>query len=44
MKQIVFYLDFVSPYAYLAFERLPQELAGLNYSVVHKAVLLAGLL
>ena len=44
MKQIVFYLDFVSPYAYLAFERLPQDLAGLNYSVVHKPVLLAGLL
>lgn len=44
MKQITFYLDFISPYAYLAFERLPQELAGLSYSVTHQPVLLGGLL
>lgn len=44
MKEIVFHLDFISPYAYLAFERLPQELAGLSYRVVHRPVLLAGLL
>ena len=28
MKQITFYLDFISPYAYLAFEQLPQALRG----------------
>lgn len=33
MKQIRFYLDFVSPYAYLAFEALPRALQGLSYSV-----------
>ena len=27
MKTITFYLDFVSPYAWLAFERLPDALA-----------------
>ena len=44
MKRIDFYLDFLSPYAYLAFEALPQTLVGLNYQVVHRPVLLAGLL
>ncbi|MEY2952632.1 MAG: hypothetical protein RLZZ401_719, partial [Pseudomonadota bacterium] len=24
MKRIAFYLDFISPYAYLAFEKLPE--------------------
>jgi hypothetical protein len=28
MKHITFYLDFVSPYAWLAFERLPEALEG----------------
>ena len=44
MKHITFYLDFISPYAYLAFEKLPQALEGLSYSVDYKPVLLAGLL
>jgi 2-hydroxychromene-2-carboxylate isomerase len=44
MKHISFYLDFVSPYAYLAFERLPQELEGLSYSVSYRPVLLGALL
>lgn len=44
MKQITFYLDFISPYAYLAFEELPQALAGLSYSVTHKPLLFAALL
>jgi 2-hydroxychromene-2-carboxylate isomerase len=26
LKRLTFYLDFISPYAYLAFERLPQAL------------------
>jgi 2-hydroxychromene-2-carboxylate isomerase len=44
MKQITFYLDFLSPYAYLAFEKLPQALLGLSYGVDYKPVLFAGLL
>lgn len=44
MKQITFYLDFLSPFAYLAFEQLPETLAGLSYSVAYRPVLLGGLL
>ena len=44
MKRIDFYLDFVSPYAYLAFEQLPKALEGLSYQVAYRPVLLAGLL
>jgi len=43
MKQITFYLDFISPYAYLAFERLPAALEGLSYNVHYKPVLLGAL-
>ena len=44
MKKITFYLDFISPYAWLAFEELPEALMGLSYSVTHKPLLFAGLL
>lgn len=44
MKQIDFYLDFLSPYAYLAFETLPRALQGLSYHVHYKPVLLGALL
>jgi len=44
MKHITFYLDFISPYAYLAFEKLPEALLGHSYSVTYKPVLLAALL
>ncbi len=44
MKHITFYLDFISPYAYLAFERLPQALQGLSYQVTYKPVLFAAML
>jgi 2-hydroxychromene-2-carboxylate isomerase len=44
VKQITFYLDFISPFAYLAFEKLPEALQGLSYSVDYKPVLFAGLL
>jgi 2-hydroxychromene-2-carboxylate isomerase len=44
MKQITFYLDFISPYSYLAFEALPQALMGHSYSVSYKPVLFAALL
>jgi 2-hydroxychromene-2-carboxylate isomerase len=44
MKRIDFFLDFVSPFAYLAFERLPQALQGCSYAVEYRPVLFAGLL
>jgi 2-hydroxychromene-2-carboxylate isomerase len=44
MKHITFYLDFISPYAYLAFEELPKALMGLSYSVTYKPLLFAALL
>ena len=44
MKLLRFWFDPVSPYAYLAFERLPEALAGLSYCVEYRPVLLAGLL
>jgi 2-hydroxychromene-2-carboxylate isomerase len=44
MKNITFYFDVISPYAYLAFERLPDVLQGLSYEVTYKPVLFAGLL
>ena len=44
MKQITFYLDFLSPYAYLAFEKLPEALQGISHQVVYKPVLLGALL
>jgi 2-hydroxychromene-2-carboxylate isomerase len=44
MKLLRFSFDPISPYAYLAFERLPQVLEGLSYSVRYEPILLAGLL
>ena len=44
MKHISFHLDFISPYAYLAFAKLPEVLMGLSYSVTYKPVLLGALL
>lgn len=44
MKHITFYLDFISPYAWLAFEKLPEALMGLSYSVTYQPVLLGALL
>lgn len=44
MKQIDFYFDFVSPFAYLAFEALPHALQGCSYQVRYRPVLFAGLL
>jgi 2-hydroxychromene-2-carboxylate isomerase len=44
MKHITFYLDFISPYAWLAFEELPEVLMGLSYSVNYKPLLFAALL
>jgi len=44
MKHLRFYFDVISPFAYLAFERLPRVLDGLSYSVDYQPVLFAGLL
>jgi 2-hydroxychromene-2-carboxylate isomerase len=44
MTHIDFYFDPISPYAYLAFERLPTALEGLSYSVSYRPVLFAGML
>ena len=44
MKHLRFYFDVISPFAYLAFERLPRALEGLSYSVDYEPVLFAGLL
>ncbi|MDP2008267.1 MAG: DsbA family protein [Rubrivivax sp.] len=44
MKPLVFHFDFISPYAWLAFERLPQVLEGLSVNVEYRPLLLAGLL
>jgi 2-hydroxychromene-2-carboxylate isomerase len=44
LKRLVFWFDPISPFAYLAFERLPQALAGCSYEVQYRPVLFAGLL
>ena len=44
MKTITFYLDFISPYAWLAFNALPQALQGISHRVVHKPILFGALL
>ncbi len=44
MKSITCWIDFISPYAYLAFEHLPVALQGLSYRVDYRPVLFAGLL
>ena len=44
MKRLTFWFDPLSPFAYLAFERLPQVLAGCSYEVDYRPLLFAGLL
>jgi 2-hydroxychromene-2-carboxylate isomerase len=44
MTPITFHFDVVSPYAYMAFEHLPQALEGCSYLVDYRPVLFAGLL
>ena len=44
MKQLTFWFDPISPFAALAFERLPEALAGVSHSVVYRPILFAGLL
>ena len=44
MRRLTFWFDPISPFAYLAFERLPQVLAGCSYEVQYRPLLFAGLL
>ena len=44
MTPIDFWFDPVSPYAYLAFERLPEAFAGLSYSVAYRPIVFGALL
>ncbi len=44
MKQITFYFDVISPYAYLAFEKLPRALEAISYSVSYRPVLFGAIL
>jgi 2-hydroxychromene-2-carboxylate isomerase len=44
MKRIDFWFDPISPFACLAFERLPEALEGCSYVVEYRPVLFAGLL
>ncbi|MGZ5759155.1 MAG: 2-hydroxychromene-2-carboxylate isomerase [Caldimonas sp.] len=44
MKTIDFWFDPVSPYAWLAFQRLPEALAGLSYNVAYRPVVFGALL
>ncbi len=44
MKRIEFWFDVVSPFVYLAFERLPEVLQGCSYEVAYRPVLFAALL
>jgi 2-hydroxychromene-2-carboxylate isomerase len=44
MKDVTFWFDVISPYAYLAFERLPRALAGLPGRTTYRPLLFAALL
>jgi 2-hydroxychromene-2-carboxylate isomerase len=44
MKQLNFHFDVISPFAYLAFERLPRVLEGVSHEVAYRPVLFAGML
>ena len=44
MQRVIFDFDVISPYAYLAFERLPAALEGLSHHVEYRPLLFAGLL
>ena len=44
MHQLTFYVDFISPYAYLAFHALPRALEGLSYQVRYQPILFGAVL
>jgi 2-hydroxychromene-2-carboxylate isomerase len=44
IRSITFYLDFISPYAYLAFHAVPKALEGLAVEIQYQPVLFGALL
>jgi 2-hydroxychromene-2-carboxylate isomerase len=44
MTHITFCLDFISPYAYLAFEELPKHLMGISHRVEYRPILFGAVL
>jgi len=44
MKEIHFYFDFISPYAWLAFQALPKALAGVSHRVHYHPVVFGAML
>ena len=44
MKHLIFHFDVISPFAWLAFQRLPQVLEGISHEVSYRPLLLGGLL
>ena len=44
MKEIHFYFDFISPYAWLAFQALPQTLEGISHRVYYRPVVFGAML
>ena len=44
MKRVTCWFDFISPFAHLAFERLPQALEGISHEVDYRPVLFGALL
>lgn len=44
MKHITFHFDVISPYAYLAFEQLPQALEGISYCMTYRPILFGAIL
>jgi 2-hydroxychromene-2-carboxylate isomerase len=44
MQRLVFHFDFISPFAWLAFDRLPQALEGCSFVAEFRPLLFAGLL
>lgn len=44
MKTIDFWFDPISPFAYLAFEQMPEVLAGLSYRVAYRPIVFGALL
>ena len=44
MQRVIFDFDIISPYAWLAFQRLPSALEGVSHHVEYRPLLFAGLL
>jgi hypothetical protein len=44
MKEITFYFDFISPYAWLGFQAQPEALQGISHRLIYKPLLFGALL